>query len=293
MPSIRKIHATLFIVALIYGASYSIAKQIMPVYIMPFGMIFLRTFFSTLLFLGFSELVFKEKIKYRKDYYRLATCGLFGIAINQLCFFKGISITSPVNASVIMTNTPILVLVVSAIILKEKITKLKVFGVAFGMVGAIMIIIGGSSFSFNSKHAIGDVLIFINAASYGIYLVIVKPLMTRYNPITVAKWVFFFGFLIVIPFGLTEVLEVNWTQIPFHIWLSITFIIIGTTFFAYLLNIWTLKYVNASLVGFYIYFQPLLATSFAYFFGYYDLTAEKGLYALMIFIGVYLVSKKS
>lgn len=103
-------HAALLTVALIYGANYLIAKGLMPALIGPSGFIVLRATGAAALFWVVYAFRF-ERIR-RDDLLRLALCGLFGVASNQLMFFNGLSLTSPVNASIIMTSNPILVLVV-------------------------------------------------------------------------------------------------------------------------------------------------------------------------------------
>ena len=132
----------------------------------------------------------------------------------------------------------------------------------------------------------------MNAASYGIYLVLVKPLMQHYRAATIIKWVFLFGFFMVLPFGWPEFSTTDWSVIPPSIWLAIIYVLVFTTFVAYMLNAWTLRYVNSSVVGIYIYLQPVFATIVATLWGQDQLTLEKLLYSLLIFAGVYLVSRK-
>ena len=283
-------HLALLTTNLIYGINYTVAKNVMPNYIQPFGFIFCRVSGALLLFWLVHSLFFKEKIE-KKDVPRIMLCGLFGVAINQLLFFKGLNITTPINAAIIMTTNPILVLIMASFILKERITRNKVMGIFFGIVGALSLLLFGNNFSFGSTTAAGDFMIFINAASYGIYLVLVKPLMGKYKPITVIKWVFFFGYLVVFPFGWNEFREINWADMPFNIVLETLFVIIGTTFLAYLLNIFALKNVTPSAASTYIYLQPAFAGAIAIYFGKDDLNAIKIVACILIFLGVYLVSK--
>lgn len=278
-------------VALIYGANYSIAKIIVPDLIGPFAVIFFRVIIAGALFWLLHAFWIKEKIDSRKDYYRLALCGTFGVAGNQLLFFKGLSITVPINASLMMLTTPVLVLVLSYFFLSERINWVKIVGIIISLFGAIMLV-GGTDFSFNSTTALGDLFIFLNACSYGIYLVLAKPLMNKYNALTIVKWIFFFGAIIVIPFSFSEVVVIEWNGLPPMFYYCLGFIIIGTTFLAYLLNAWGLKFVNASVVGIYIYLQPVLATGFALLIRNDKLQLETFLMSLLIFSGVYLVSKK-
>ena len=282
-------HLLLFIVNFLYGANYLIAKMVMPAYLLPTGFILLRVLVSGLLFFLVAPMFKREKIE-RKDFFLLAFCGLTGVALNQVLFFKGLALTTPINASIIMTTTPVLVLVVAAILIKEKITLRKIFGIALGASGAIMLLTLGKSISFNSDTFRGDLFVFLNALSYGVFLVIVKPLMKKYHPITIIKWVFFSGFFFVLPFGYDEFLAIQWAFLPAKIWLGITYVVIGTTFIAYLLNTVALNVMPSSIVSIYIYLQPIIASGFALFYGQDQLSFLKIVSALLIFAGVYLVS---
>ncbi len=289
MPSKLKIHAALLTVGLIYGANYSIAKVVMPAYVGPFGVIFIRVIIGALLYWFIGYLQGGEKIKYKRDYLRLLGLAVFGVAVNQLMFFKGLSLTTPISASVIMTSSPITVLVVSYFVLKERITLNKIVGIALGATGAILLI-GIDGFTLSSETFLGNLFILINAVSFSVYLVFVKPLMMRYKAITIIKWVFLFGMLMVLPFGFGEFSEVAWADLPADAWWSLAYIVIGTTFLAYLLNTWALHYVSPSIVGYYIYLQPLFSAFIALSFRGDKLTLPEVLYALLIFTGVYLVS---
>jgi len=286
-----KAHAALFAANLIYGLNYSVAKDVMPEYIQPFGFILLRVLGASLLFWFFHSLLSNEKID-KKDWPRIALCGLFGVAMNQLLFFAGLNITTPINAAIIMTSNPILVLIAASIIFHEVITKQKILGLSLGVIGALLIIIFKADFSFDSNTWPGDVMILMNAASYGVYLVIVKPLMTKYQPLTIIKWVFTFGLLYVIPFGFYDFMAIEWSSFTTTIWLETAFVVICTTFFAYLLNIFALKKLQPSTVSTYIYTQPVLASFFAIIMGKDELSLVKIVGAVLIFTGVYIVSKR-
>ena len=289
MNSNLKPHLAVLGANIIYGLNYTIAKDVMPEYIPPFGFIFCRVAGALLLFWSIFAFNY-EKIE-KKDLLLLAVCGFFGVAANQLMFFYGLNLTTPINAGIIMTSNPILVLIASAIILKNKITLTKVSGIALGIVGALLLLLFKNNFSFGSETIVGDTFIFLNAMSYGTYLVIAVPLMKKYKPITVITWVFTFGFIYVSPFGFTEFTEIAWSTFSTKIWLEFAFVIICTTFFAYLLNIYGLKKLNPSTVSTYIYLQPLLAAAFAIWVGKDSLDWIKIVAAILIFSGVYLVSK--
>ena len=207
-----KAHLAALAANLIYGANYSISKGVMPLYIKPAGFIVLRVFVSLLLFLLFLALFTrKEEIKIeRKDYFKLFLCGLFGVAVNQLLFFEGLARTSAINAALIITTNPVLVLLAASYILKESITKKKIFGIGLGVAGAALLILSENTLAAGNSSWHGDAMIFINAASYAVFLVMAKPLMTKYSPFRVITWTFFFGLLLVIPFGTHELPEVAW-----------------------------------------------------------------------------------
>ena len=263
----------------------------MPEFIQPFGFIFCRVSGALVLFWMFAQFTEREKVK-TKDLGLLAICGVFGVAGNQLMFFYGLNLTSPINAAIIMTCNPILVLIISAILIKEKITSRKIFGTALGLTGAVGLILYKGANALSTDGFIGDLFIFLNATSYAIYLVLVKPLMQKYRPITVIKWIFLFGFIYVIPFGFSEFQSIDWSSFSTNIWWAFAFVIVGTTFLAYLFNILGLKELSPSVVSIYIYSQPLIASIMAVVMQKDELSYEKIIAALFIFSGVYLVSAR-
>ncbi len=290
MSSTIKAHLALFTVALIYGGNYSIAKVVLDgEYLQPLPFIVLRAGCGMLLFWIFHTLFVHERLA-RKDLLRVIICGAFGVAINQTFFFSGLKYTTPINASLIMTMTPILVLIISALLLGERINLRKIVGIILGAIGAILLISYGKVIEFLPKQWLGNILVFTNAMSYGLYLVLVKSLMSRYHPITIVKWVFTFGFLMVLPLGGTGLINAEWATFSPLVWLSIAYVLIGTTFLAYLLNAVALTQVNASVVSIYIYLQPVMAGAIALAWGKESLDWVKVVSALLIFTGVYLVS---
>ncbi len=280
-------------VALIYGANFSIAKIVLNGgYIQPLGFILIRVFSGFLFFQIVHRLWIKESIR-REDLGLFVLCGLFGVAINQMFFFSGLVRTTPIHASLIMTTTPILVLLISALVIGERITLQKLLGILIGGAGAFLLIGYGKEVGFSKEQALGDIMILINASSYGIYLVLVKKLMRRYNALTVVMWVFSFGLVFVFPFGISEFLAIDWSTFDTKIWLVVVYVIVFVTFLTYLFNAYALKIVNPSVVSIYIYLQPLFASFIALTFFGESLSFIKIIAALLIFTGVFLVSKKS
>lgn len=285
-----RVHLALLCVSVIYGTTFSLAKVIMPSLIMPYGFILLRVASACLLFFVFHALFIRQKVQ-KADYLPLVISALFGVAANMLMFFKGLSLTSPINASVLMLVTPVFVFVLSAIIDKKKPGLWQWLGLLLAALGSLWLM-GGLNFRFSKATALGDVFIVLNALSYAIYLVYVKRLMLRYHPITVSKWNFIFGLLIVLPFGYQELMLVDFELFKSADWLILSFILLGTTFLTYLLNAWALGKAPSSLVGTYIYLQPVVATLLAILSKQDELGIAKICFILLIFAGVYLVAKK-
>ena len=278
-------------VSLIYGVSFTIAKDVMPTYIKPFGFILLRVFGATILFWLISFFGPTEKIQL-KDFPRIIAAALFGVALNMLTFFKGLSFTSPISAAVIMVTTPIIILILSAIIMKEKMIKRKIFGILLGLFGTGFLILYGKSIGNAANAPLGNLLVFINAVSYAFYLILVKKLMDKYNAFTFVKWIYTFGLLMVLPFGWSEYQEIQWTTIPTYILWEIVFVVLFTTFFTYLFNLVSMRELKPTTVAVFIYLQPLFATVFAMSLGKDQLTWVKIISAVLIFTGVYLVTQK-
>lgn len=300
MNKVLKAHLTLLFVNVIYAANYLVAKGIMPDYIGPSGFIVYRVTGALILFFIIKSSV-KETIE-KKDWIKLGLAGLFGVAINQLLFFNGLNLTSPINASIIMTSNPIMVLIISNLLIRERITKLKLLGIIIGGAGAVLLLLSTKGQDQGHASFWGDMMIFINAMSYGIYLVIAKPLLKKYSPVTVITWAFFFGWLIVTPIGIKQATEVDWAAMPLNIFWGVVYVVVFTTFLVYLLNIQALKVVSPSVASTYIYLQPVLAGLFAWLYDHFsnneqgysqDITWFKVFTTLMIFFGVYLVGRSS
>ena len=279
------------IVSIIYGVTFTIAKDVMPKYVQPFGFITLRVGGSMLLFWLITPFFSTEKIE-KADFPRIIAAAFFGVALNMLTFFKGLSYTSPIMGAVLMVTTPMIVLVLSAILMKERMQNRKIYGLILGLIGTIFLIIYGKSVINASNATLGNILVFINAVSYGFYLIIVKKLMDKYNAFAFVKWIYTFGFLMVLPFGWSEFQAVDFTNVPMDIFWKIGFVVVFSTFLTYLLNLVSMRELKPTTVAVFIYLQPLFATIFAVSLGKDDVTWVKIISAVLIFTGVYLVTQK-
>ena len=292
-------HLSLFAVNALYGASHVLAKGVMPAYLSPSVFILFRAVGATLLFWFVKLFLPREKIA-RKDWLLLAVCGVFGVAVNQLFFFHGLNLSSSINSGIIMASNPLLVVLLSYFLLKEHVTPRKITGIVIGALGAILLTLTAGTGKGDSM--LGDLFLVINAASYAVYMVLVKPLMQKYSPLTVITYVFTFGtgFILLYPSTLQEFTTTNFQVIPAEVWYKITYVVVGVTFLTYLLTVFALKYVTASVSSVYIYFQPVLVLFFAFFLAYlgwsedftHTITTQKIGYMLLIFFGVYLTARR-
>ena len=280
------------IATLIYGVTYTIAKDVMPNYIKPYGFILLRVSSATLIFWTVGLFTKQQKIE-KSDYKKILIASFFGITINMLAFFKGLSLTSPISASVMMVTSPIMVLIFSSILIRKPIGKQRILGVFIGLVGALFLItLGNSSAGASTNSAFGNFLVFLNAASYGLYLVLAKDLVKKYNPIVFIKWLYLFGLIFVIPFGYSELTAVIWEEIPTNIYWNISFVLLFTTCITYLFNLYGLSKLKPTTVSVFIYLQPVIATIYALIVGSDSLNLIQLCATLLIFFGVYLVTKQ-
>jgi len=295
--STYKAHLALLGANVIYGVNHIVAKGVMPTKIGPSAFVFLRILGAAILFWILKSFI-KEKVD-KKDFPLLILCGLLGVASNQLFFFHGLSRTSPIDASIIITAVPVMVLIFSTFLLKEKITTNKFLGILVGGIGAILLIWYGEK-SIGTSSVLGNVFVLINASTYALYLVLVKPLMKKYNPITIISWAFLFGFLFMFPFGIKDILTTGFSVFTTETYLTVAYVVLGTTFLAYLFNIYALSKVSPSISGSYIYLQPvvsfIMVAVYAFILGYdeyaQDINFIKILSCLMVVAGVYLISKK-
>lgn len=262
----------------------------MPKYIPPFGFIFMRVLFALILYAIIYFLFIREPIQ-KKDWPRFFFCGFFGIAFNQLMFFKGISLTSSINGSLIMITTPIITYFFSQWILKEKFKMSKIIGIAMGMSGAGILILSGFH-SKNASNPLGDLYIWINATSFAIYLIIVRPLMAKYKPLTVIFLCFCTGFIWVFLAGFQEFRTIPWAQIPSINYLNIGFVLFFATFIVYLFNIMAMNSLSPTVVSSYIYLQPLFAILFATLYANESLTYYSVAGGASIIAGLWLINKK-
>lgn len=291
MSKTLQAHLALLISMIIYAASFTIAKLVAPVYLPAFTFVLLRVIGATALLWITDALFIRERID-RKDLPKLFLLAIFGVAVNQSLFIKGLSLTSPISAAIMMITSPLLVLVIGAVVLRERITLTKTTGLLLGFGGGLLLILSSANTSGREDNPLGDLMVFINALSWGMYLVLVKPLMSKYHTVTILRWIFLLGLPMVMPLGIYYWGDAKWDRMNSEIWFYALFVIIGTTFIAYLLNTYALKALSPSVVSAYIYLQPFLAAFIAVVWAGDHISLHKILAAAMIFTGVFLAGWK-
>ncbi|MGB0357215.1 MAG: DMT family transporter [Flavobacteriaceae bacterium] len=276
----------------IYGLNHTIAKEVMPVYIQGFGFVQVRLLGAASLFWLVSLFIPQQKIA-RADLPNMLLCALLGMVLNMLCFFKGIELSTPINSAVLITITPILVFVFSAILIKERLLLPRIVGVLLGFTGALVLIVFGNEIRQDAPNIpLGNTLFVINASSFGMYLVLVKSLSAKYTTVHLLKWLFLFGFIMALPVSYPEFSKVSWNTLPFEALWRFGYVIVGTTFMTYLLNVYALKQLKASTVGVFTYLQPLVGIGYAILVGADAITPSKLVAAVVVLAGVYLVTKR-
>ena len=236
----------------------------------------------------------REKVPLR-DKLLMFVASLFAIVFNQAIFITGVSMTSPINASIVTTFLPIITMVISAFYLKEPITLKKLLGVIVGGAGAVLIIISSTQLdagsSASNRNLMGILLVFMAQTSYAIYFVFFKNFVDKYSPITLMKWMFLFASITYLPFGQSEFLHLDYTAIPFTVYKDIAFVVLGSTFLTYLMVPIGQKNLRPTVASMYNNVQPIVATIAAAVMGIDAFGLLKGIAIALVFVGVFIVNR--
>ena len=284
-------HVALIAANVIYGINYSVAKAVMPDYIKPLALVSIRSLIAALLFWVTSLFLPREKLSGREILY-LFGCSFFGVVINQIFFLAGLNMTSPVNSSILISTNPIFAFIFAALILNEKITLAKGGGLAIGLTGVMILILQHGTPDIGSATFIGDIITLINTISWAFYTVIIKKMLEKYHPVTIMKWTFLFGLLTTVPAGYSQWSTMDWSAIPLRGMLGIAFVVIFATYLGYLLISFGLRRLSPTIVSTYTYTQPVIAAYLASLMGQDQITAVMVISGLLIFAGVFVVSRQ-
>lgn len=293
MQSRTKAHLAVLTANLFFGINFSVMKHVTGSMMSPLALNVLRVAGSKLLFwifVLFRPVPLRIEKKHRL---RLLICALTGIVINQILFTKGVSLTTPIHGALLMLVCPIAVVFIAAFMIGEGIHFKKIAGLVLGVSGATMLILLREATPGSPDILTGDLLVMGNALSYAFYMVLVMPLMKKYNGIAILTWMFTIAFFIIAPVGWNECRQIDWASFNWKDWAALSFVIVAVTFMAYLMNIYSIRHLGPSITGAYIYTQPLFAGIISVLYaGDTHHMLIKLCAALLIMTGVYLVSQK-
>ena len=297
-------HLSLFAAYMIFAFNIIVCKEIMlSAYMSPMGLFFFRSVGAGALFWLLSLFVprnvfnagTKEKAEKvpTKDLLAILGASVVGLVFPQLTFLEGISLTTPLDCSLLVILTPIFTMFVAAIVLKEPITLKKAGGVALSFAGVILLIFNSVSLGggATTTKPLGVVLLILNALCFALYLGIFRPLISRYSVVTFMKWMFLFATLLSFPLCAKEVCAVNYAALPADYYWRVGFLIFFATFTAYFLIPVGQKVLRPTIVSLYTYVQPLVASVISIYLGMDQLTWQKLVAAAAIVGGVVLVNR--
>jgi drug/metabolite transporter (DMT)-like permease len=284
-------HLALVAANLIYGLNFTIAKSVMPGFIKPLALVSLRSVIAALLFWITSMFLPKEKVE-KRDLLYIFGCSFLGVVINQVLFLAGLNLTTPINSSIILAINPVAAFVFAAIILKERISMIRGAGLAVGLSGIMLLILHEGRPDLSSRTFLGNLYTLINTLSWALFTVVIKRMLEKYSPVTVMKWVFFFGMFTNIPLGYSEWSTTDWFAITPSAWIAIGFVVVFATYLGYLLLTYGLRRLSPTIVSSYTYSQPIIAAIVATLIGQDSLKLIDITSALLIFAGVFMISRQ-
>jgi drug/metabolite transporter (DMT)-like permease len=250
--------------SLMYAANYSIAKVLMPFPMSSYALVLTRLLCASLILFMVLFITKPPKPDWRKDGLLFFWCALTGVVINMLLFFKGLSLSTAIDAAIIMTLTPPVTYAISVLSKREPLSGGKIIGAAIAMFGVWMLV---SKFSLRMPEInLGNLLLLINAIAYAFYIPAVKQLGRTYDSISICAWTFTIALPLVAVFGLHDLLLVPWSTFSLEQGASLGFVVIGVTVLTYLFIAYSAKKLSSTTVSFYSYVQPVFAVIIAAFF---------------------------
>jgi len=284
-------HLAMFGACAFWGLMSPLGKDAMTHGLDGVTMVSMRLFGGAILFWVTSFFVKHEHVPLR-DIFLFAGAALFGLVFNQCCFTIGLSLTSPINASIVTTSMPIFAMILSALILKEPITGKKAGGVLLGCSGALMLILTSVSGASDRVGNIrGDLLCLGAQCSFALYLSLFNKLIKRYSVFTINKWMFLWATIAVLPFTWNHVSDMLSQTIPAQSWWEAAFVVLCGTYFAYILTMYAQRFLRPTVVAVYNYVQPIVAVIVSVMTGIGVFKPSHALAVLLVFAGVWLVNK--
>ncbi|MEI8271336.1 MAG: EamA family transporter [Paludibacter sp.] len=283
-------HIAMFSANIIFGLNTPISRTLMPETLSPYTLTFFRLAGGLLLFWTASLFVKKEHVP-PKDILLLFFASLFALTLNQLPYFIGLSLTSPIDASIVVTMLPIVTMILAALILKEPITLMKAVGVLVGASGALLLVFHSPTTHSENSNFWGNLIVFGAVSSFALYLTLFKELITRYSPVTVMKWMFLFGTIVCLPFCYKPIAQTDFSMLSSGTYWRVAYVVFFATFIGYLLIPIGQKELRPTTLSMYNYVQPVVASLVAVAIGIDIFGLEKALAGVLVFAGVYIVTQ--
>ena len=284
-------HLSMFGACAFWGLMAPLGKDAMTNGLDGLTMVSFRVLGGCILFWLTSLFVKKEQVS-TKDKLMFIGAAVFGLVTNQCCYTIGLSITSPINASIVTTSMPIFAMILAALILKEPITGKKALGVLMGCSGALILILTSASAVSDKVGDIrGDLLCLAAQFSFALYLSLFNPLIRRYSVFTINKWMFFWATLLIIPFTFGHVQDVVSQPIPATTWWEAAYVVVFGTYLGYILTMIGQKTLRPTVVSVYNYVQPIVSVIVSVLTGLGILKPSHAIAVILVFTGVWLVTK--
>ncbi|MDL2212799.1 DMT family transporter [Bacteroides sp. OttesenSCG-928-E20] len=283
-------HAAVLIANVLWGLNAPISKSVLAEFT-ALSVTTFRMLGAAICFLILSFFLPREHIP-PKDMLRLFFASVFGIVFNQGMFILGLSLTSPIDSSIIATTSPIVTMIIAAIYLKEPVTHKKVMGIFLGAIGALILIFGSQPSAMGGSSSIlGNAFCLIGQFSFAIYLTVFKDLIQKYSPVTINKWLFIYASLCFIPVSYSDMVSIDFATIPMDIVWQLLYVVLAATFLTYILIVVGQRLLRPTIVSMYNYVQPIVATILAVIWGMDTFGITKGLAIGLVFLGVYVVTQ--
>lgn len=224
-----------------------------------------------------------------RDLFKIAGASFFGFVMAQGGYIVGLSLTSPINATIELTTMPIFTLILSSVLLHERITPQRALGIALGFMGAVLLITRTTAGDGKPTDFRGDILILISQVWYAFYLTHYSGVIRKYDAFTFNKWTFTFASLMILPFTLPHIAQIDWPALSARTISEIVYIVAAATFFTFLLVVFAQRRLMPTTVSVYNYVQPFVAVVASVSMGLAVFQVIHVVAAALIFTGVWLV----
>lgn len=285
-------HLAVLAANIIFGLNVPITKALLDRWMTPLGYMTTRTLAALVIFWSLQCFLPKERVA-RRDLLIIAVGGIMGFVISQFLTALSLQYTSPVYFSLIVALSPVCVMLLAALFLREPVTRKKTAGVALGVLGASLLIVRAWGDTIGGTNNLkGIVLACVSILAYSIYLIVMRSVSQRYSAVTQMKWMFLFTAIILLPLGINEYPHQSiytsaweWSGV-----FELAFVILFATSAGYFLMPFGMKYLRATTVSIYMNLQPVVASVTAIFIGQDVFSWDKPLAALLVLAGAYIVS---